>query len=133
VAGVLISFLKWSVPEQLVLGAGRFAGKTAVAFVLNKEKRTIIHPATQLYALGLRNLNLPQLDDAITGRLPYSTYVSRNPVTGSSGKSLVGLVYPKGIGNFPGLGWTVGARMEQAETFADGSILKILLRRWFFR
>lgn len=133
VAGVLMSFLKWSVLEDLVRAAGAFAGKTALVFVLNKQNEGIIHPRKELYGIRLRRINLPEFDDAVTARLPYCTYVFRDSMTQHSGKTLVGLVYPKGLGNFPGLGWTVGARMDQAETMVDGSILKILLRSWFFR
>lgn len=114
---------------------GFTVAKTGLVFVLNKQNQTIIHPSKEFYGVRPRDpkINLPEFDDAITGRLPYCAYVFRNPVTKSSGKSLVGLAYPKGFRNFPGLGWTVGVRMDQTETMVDGSILKILLRTWFFR
>jgi methyl-accepting chemotaxis protein len=133
VAGVLISFLKWSKLAELVMNVR--IGTSGYVYVLNKENQVIIHPAEYLYGVSLRDpkINLPDLDDAITKKVPYYTYEFRNVRTNHLDTKLVGFAYPKGYGNFPGLGWTVGAGMDRSEAMVDGSIFKTLLRRFFFK
>jgi methyl-accepting chemotaxis protein len=133
VAGVIMSFLKWSRLEELVKGI-TFV-KTGSVFVLNKKNQTIIALSDNLYGLTPRDpkINLPKLDDAVTARLPYCVYEIPRTMTNARATSLAGLVYPEGYGNFPGLGWTVGVRMNRSESMVDGSILKMFLRGLFFR
>jgi methyl-accepting chemotaxis protein len=133
VAGVLISFLKWSKLAELIMNIR--VGTSGYVFVMNKQNQVIIHPAEYLYGLSLRDpkINLSSLDEAITRKVPYYAYEFRNVRTRQLDNKLVGFAYPKGYGNFPGLGWTVGAGMDRSETMVDGSILKGLLRRFFFR
>ncbi len=131
VAGVLMSFLKWSVLEQLVRNVS--AGKTGFVFVLNRHNQTIIHPVPTLYGIPLRKVNLPGVDEAVTRKAPSYAYETPNSMNRSQRIALMGLTYPEPLGNFPGLGWTVGARIDRDETIMDGSILKMLLRAWFFK
>jgi len=133
VAGVLISFLKWSKVAELIINVR--IGTSGYVFVLNKQNQTIIHPAEHLYGVSLRDpkINLSSLDEAITKKVPYYSYEFRNIRTNHLDTKLVGFAYPTGYGNFPGLGWTVGAGMDRSETMADASILKIWLRRFFFK
>jgi methyl-accepting chemotaxis protein len=133
VAGVLMSFLKWSKLAELIMNVR--VGTSGYVYVLNKQHQAIIHPAEALYGISIRDpkINLSSLDDAITKKFPYYAYEFKNIRTNHLDTKLVGLAYPTGYGNFPGLGWTVGAGMDRSETMVDGSILKIWLRRFFFR
>jgi len=133
VAGVLMSFLKWSRLAELVRSVR--IGTSGYVFVLNKQNQTIIHPAEHLYGVSLRDpkINLSSLDEAITKKVPYYSYEFRNIRTNHMDTKLVGFAYSQGYGNFPGLSWTVGAGMDRSETMADGSILKSVLRRFLFR
>jgi methyl-accepting chemotaxis protein len=133
VAGVLMSFVKWSQVTKLI--AGVLVGKSGYVYVLNKQNQVIIHPAEIFYGVSIRDpkINLVSLDEAITKKAPYFAYEFRNPLTKQLDTKLVGFAYPTGYGNFPGLGWTVGAGMDRSETMADASILKVLLRRYFFK
>jgi methyl-accepting chemotaxis protein len=133
VAGVLISFLKWSKLAELIKNVR--IGTSGYVYVLNKQNQVIIHPAEDLYGISIRDpkINLSSLDEAITKKIPNYSYEFRNIRTNQLDTKLVGFAYPTGYGNFPGLGWTVGAGMDRSETMPDASILKVLLRRYFFK
>ena len=71
VAGVLISLLQWSKLAELIMNVR--IGTSGYVFVLNKQNQAIIHPAEALYGMSVREppINLPELDDAITKKVPY--------------------------------------------------------------
>jgi methyl-accepting chemotaxis protein len=133
VDGVLMSFLKWSRLAALVMSAQ--VGKTGYVWVLNSQNQVIIHPAEHLYGESVRGpkIRMPLLDDAIKKKVPYLSYEFENIRTRRADTKLVAMAYPQGYGNFPGLGWTIGAGADRAELGPNQSLLKIFLRHYFFR
>ena len=133
VAGVLMSFLKWSQLDRLIVNIR--VGTSGYVYVLNKQNQVIIHPAEFLYGVSLRDpkINLSSLDEALTKKVPYYAYQFQDVRTRQLDNKLVGFAYPTGYGSFPGLGWTVGAGMDRSETMVDVSHLKMFLRSFFFR
>jgi methyl-accepting chemotaxis protein len=126
VAGVLMSLLKWSHLEQLVKNIK--VVRRGYVIVLNKSNQVIVHPSENLYGMSLTDpgINRPDLDDAIRHRASYTRYNYKTfgSVTDKSGTGaefetsdtkLIGLAYPTGYGNFPGLGWAVGATVDESE------------------
>ena len=113
--GVLMSYLKWSRLRELTRSMP--VGKSGYVYVLNRENQVILHPAERLYGIGLRDrrINLPNLDDAVRRRLGTARYDFENVMTHRVDHKLVGFAYPEGYGNFPGLGWTVGAAADESE------------------
>lgn len=113
VQGVLISYLKWSRLAALIRSIR--IGETGYVFVLNDKNQVIVHPAPMFYGVNLRDpkINLPVLDDAIKRKEPYNSYQFLNPATGKTGTKMVGLAFSRGYGNFPGLGWSVGAGADK--------------------
>jgi methyl-accepting chemotaxis protein len=138
VVGVLMSLLNWSQVKQLVQTIK--VGKTGHVFVLNNQSQVIVHVLERLYGLSLLDpdINLPQLHAAIRHGASHNAYDFRFTVTASNkagtriggtditGTRLVGFAYPKGHGNFPGLGWIVGINADPTE-LAEPS----LWRRFF--
>lgn len=115
VEGVLVSYLKWKRLEELIFRIK--VGRTGYVFVLNSQNQVIVHPAQQLYGLSPRDrqINLPALDDAIRQKVPYFTYQFKNRMTEKMDTKISGFAYPQGYGNFPGLGWVVGAGADRSE------------------
>ena len=126
--GVLLSYLKWSRLADMM--AGIQVGKTGFVYVLNGQNQIIIHPVKELYGTGPRDprINLPALDDAIRKKVPNYTYEFKNVMTGKTDIKLVGFAYPQGYGNFPGLGWTVGAGADEAEIVGGHPLFRMLFR-----
>lgn len=111
-AGVLMSCLKWSQLQALILGLR--VGETGYVFVVNRNNQTIIHPSEHFYGVSLMDagINRPELVEAIIKKAANQKYQFRNPRTGRAEAGLAGLAYPKEYGNFPGLGWIVGANVS---------------------
>jgi len=126
--GVLMSCLKWSRLQKLIIGVR--VGETGYDFVLNGQNQVIIHPARHFYGISLRDpkINMPQLDDAVKKKLPNQRYDFKNIGTGRVDTKLVGLAYPKGYGNFPGLGWTVGTGADESEIVGGHPLWRLLFR-----
>jgi|GEM_PF-3373839 len=120
-AGVLLAFLKWSRVEELLTSVK--VGSTGYVFALDRDNRAIVHPAGKImYGRSVRTapINLRELDDAVRNRAPHTRYEYTNPATDKADTRLVGLAYPKGYGNFPGLGWTVGAGADKDDLLSSG-------------
>ncbi|MBM4326477.1 MAG: HAMP domain-containing protein [Deltaproteobacteria bacterium] len=115
ISGVLISFLRWQ-PIQDLMNAVP-VGKTGYVWVTNKDRHVVIHPNPALYNQTVSGpaINLPSLDTDIKARKSFSIYEFKNVKTGKLDHKIVGIVYPKGFGNFPGLGWVVGAGADKPE------------------
>lgn len=99
--------------------------------MVNGQNQVIVHPAGEaLYGESVRGpiIKLPLLDESIKKRVPYLTYEFKNFRTGKMDDKFVGFAYPTGYGNFPGLGWTVGAGADRYELPRDQSILEKFLR-----
>jgi hypothetical protein len=113
--GVLLCFLKWSVLENLLRGVQ--VAKTGVVYVLDSENRVIVHPHKMILGtnLGDPKINLPALDDAVRKKARYHSYEWKNPGTGWSETKFAAFAYPRGYGQFPGLGWTVAAGASRDE------------------
>jgi hypothetical protein len=128
-AGVLISCVNWSkvralmtsirigTPFVQMYSSGRAEFSTGHVYVLNQKNQIIIHSVEHNYGVSLRNprINCPGLDDAIRNKAANKRYEIRGPITGSKSMMLEGLAYPKGYGNFAGLGWVVGASVSEDE------------------
>lgn len=117
-AGVLMSCLNWSRLNEVVTSVQ--VGKTGYVYVLNRRNQVIMHPADAFYGIGLRQrqISLPMVDEAVKKRLRNVRYRIRNVKTGRTDTKLAGLAYPKGYGNFPGQGWTIGAGADETEMAA---------------
>lgn len=135
VAGVLMTCLKWSQLEQLV--SSFKVGETGHIFLLNAQNQFIVHRSKILYGNGLRGpaINSPELDDAVRHKVSYKRYKYRMTGTATVGSDtitvidkssigLIGFAYPRGYGNFQGLGWTVAAGVDEVE---------IVGGNWFWR
>ena len=109
IAGVLVSCVKWSKVWELMIGTR--VGVTGYVFVVNNKNQVVLHPVEQFYGKSLQGVGAPrELDEAIKKKTTNQEYEFKNPRTGATEKGkLAGFVYPKGYGNFPGLGWVVGA------------------------
>ena len=116
--GVLLSYLKWSRLENLIMGLK--VGQTGYAFVLDRDNRVIVHPDPHFYGVGLRDsrINLPELDDGVKRKAVHMSYSYKHPITGRETR-LVGLAYSSGHRNFPGLGWTVGAGANESDIVVE--------------
>jgi methyl-accepting chemotaxis protein len=125
--GVLLCFLKWSVLEQLL---NIPVAKTGYVYVLNRENRVIVHPHKMILGtnLGDPKINLASMDDAVRKKARYHSYEWKNPMTRWSETKFVGLAYPQGYGQFPGLGWTVGAGASRDELVETSPFWKALGR-----
>jgi methyl-accepting chemotaxis protein len=132
VAGVLMSFLRWSQLRSLMLSFR--VGKTGYAYVVNRQNQVIIHPAEDLYGIGLKDpkINRPEVEDAITRRAPNAVYEFRNVRANRLDTRIEGFAYPGGWGNFPGLGWTVGAGSHEKEILAGNPFWRRLFR-WIWQ
>lgn len=113
--GVLVSYMKWSRLEALLLSVR--LGQTGYVYVLNRENQVILHPSNRFYGIGLRDprINLPDVDVAARQRVPYYSYQFKNQKTGKMDDTLVGFAYPQGYGNFSGLGWVVAGGAKRSE------------------
>jgi methyl-accepting chemotaxis protein len=126
--GVLVSYLKWSRLAQLI--AAIRVGESGYVYVLNGQNQIIIHPASHLYGENIRGpkINLPALDDAVKKKVPHFRYTFANARTGKPDTKFVGFAYPAGYGNFPGLGWTVGAAADEWEIVGGHPLLRSLMK-----
>lgn len=127
--GVLVSYLKWSRLVQLIEAIR--VGQTGYVWALNAQNQIIMHPAAHLYGenVGGPKINLPSLADAVKKKAPHCRYVfpsAMNP--GKSDTKFVGLAYPKGYGNFPNLGWTVGVGADEVEIVGGNPLLRMLMK-----
>jgi hypothetical protein len=127
VEGVLLSFLKWSRIEQQVNAIK--VGATGYVYLLNRENQAIVHPVKGLYGESLAGskINMPALDEAVRKKVPQFSYQFKNFRTNKVDTKFVGFAYPRGYGNFSGLGWTVGAGVDQSEVLGSQSALFLLL------
>lgn len=129
VEGVLIGYLRWSQIEALINSIR--VGKTGYVYVLNRRNQVIVHPARQLYGVGLqdRPIALVGLDAAIKRKAASYSYEFVNVRTRKTDIKFVGFAYPREYGNFPGLGWTVGAGVDESEIVARHPLWR-MLSRW---
>jgi methyl-accepting chemotaxis protein len=116
VVGVVLAFLKWSPLEDLVKAVP--VAQTGYVYVVSNKIQGMIHPDRAIYGQDVAGpkINLPGLDKAMRNKEPSNIYSFRNVRTGRLDYKAVGLAYPKGLGNFPGLGWIVGAGADASET-----------------
>jgi methyl-accepting chemotaxis protein len=126
VEGVLMSFLQWSKVTDLLQGVQ--IGQTGYAYLLNRQRQLIGHPQEDWYGVSPRDLGAPAVDEAVMKKLPSTSYEFRNPMTGAMDTKVAGFAYPKGYGNFPGLGWTVGAGVDRSETAGGQSAWNMFFR-----
>ena len=107
-------------------------GETGYVYALDNQRRVIIHPSDDFYGVNMLEVGAPAaLDTAVSKKLAHAKYEYKNPMTGGTQTKFVGLVYPKGYGNFPDLGWAVGATADTAEIVGGHPLWDLLLR--FFR
>jgi hypothetical protein len=132
VEGVLLSFMKWSTLVKLI--AGVVPGESGYVYVLNRQNQVIIHPSPSLYGVSLSDpkINPPQLAEAVSKKVAYSSYEFVNAMTNRMDSKLVGFAYPSSCGNFPGLGWTVAAGADQSELI-EPQLLGFLRSLGFFK
>jgi methyl-accepting chemotaxis protein len=115
VVGVLAALLKWSVIET-ILWETKIA-KTGYVYVINRDQQIIAHPSRDYYLEPLTGskIGLPDLAEALKREAPYHEYSFQNRKTDQVDRKIVALAYPKGFGNFPGLGWQFGAGADMSE------------------
>lgn len=115
VTGVLMGYLKWKPLENLMREVK--VGKTGYVWVVNTKNEAIVHPKASLYGVRASKppINLPLLDRALNNRQTDIVYKFENPDTKRVDNKIVGIAYPKGLGNFPGLGWRLGAGADSGE------------------
>jgi methyl-accepting chemotaxis protein len=115
VMGVLFAYLKWKPIEELIAAVP--VGTTGYVYVLDKKHRLIVHPGKHLYGLNVlhKKVNVPILERDIKNKKNVSVYEFKNVKTGKLDSKVVGLNYPGKMGNFPGMGWIVGAGADQKE------------------
>lgn len=113
--GILGALLKWSVVETILNEIK--IGQTGYVYVINSDQRVIAHPSRDLYLEPLAGpkIELPDLAEALKREAPYHEYSFKNRQTNQLDSKIVGLAYPKGFGNFPGLGWQFGAGADMSE------------------
>lgn len=126
--GVLMSYLQWSRVSELTDSIQ--VGKTGYVYVLNRRNQVILHPFKAFYGMGLRDpgINSPELDDAVRKRRSTVRYEFKNVRTQRVDTKLAGFAYPKGYGNFPGLGWTVAAVADETELAREQVFWRRLFR-----
>ncbi len=122
VNGLIVSFLKWSSFEDIVNSIR--VGETARAWLVNKKRQYIGHYNRAIYLKPMTSpaLNRGTVELAIKAKRRTLEYSRTDPKTGLKHR-IAALAYPKGFGNFPGLGWTVGAAAERAEILAAVPII----------
>lgn len=115
VSGVLVSFLRWKPLQDLMHAVP--VGKTGYVWVVNSKQMVVLHKDPNRYGQTVSGpeINLPTLDADIKAGKGSSFYSFKNPQTGKLDTKIAGIVYPKGFGNFPGLGWAVGAAADRPE------------------
>jgi len=115
VAGVVYCALKWKPLEDLL--AAVKVGQTGYVYAVTRKMQAMIHPNPGLYGelVAGPKINLPTLDAAMKKKDPDHSYQFTNVRTGKLDDKIVGLAYPGGYANFPGLGWVVGAGADRSE------------------
>lgn len=115
VMGVLLAYLKWKPLEDLMRAIP--VGKSGYVYVLDNKNRIIIHIAPRLYGFDLlhKEVNVPVLNEDIANKKEVSRYKFLNRKTGKVDDKIVGLYYPGGYLNFPGMGWRIGAGADTKE------------------
>jgi methyl-accepting chemotaxis protein len=118
VTGVVLAHLKWKPLEQII-GNIRI-GKSGYVWVTTKQLKTVYHPRKDLYGeeVGGPKINLPSLVEAIKKKEAHHAYDFKNVETNRMDAKIVGISYPGGMGNFPGLGWVFGAGADSGEIMA---------------
>jgi hypothetical protein len=114
-SGALISYVKWSRLYEMTRSFN--VGQTGFVSVLDRQNQVIMHPDNKLYGTNLENgkVDLPEYFDAVKNKAPFARFEFKSSTPGFGGMRLVGLAYPKGYDNFPGLGWTVSATVFENE------------------
>jgi len=109
VVGVIYTSLKWKSVEDIINKVK--VGENGFVYVVDKKGRLIMYPVKADYGQDLagQKLNLPDLAAAIKNKETEVIYKATNPKTGEVVDQLVGFAYPTGLGNFPGMGWAIGA------------------------
>ncbi|AFM27440.1 methyl-accepting chemotaxis protein [Desulfomonile tiedjei] len=115
VTGVVLAFLNWAPIEQIVLSTK--VGGSGYIWVTDKKPTPIVHPSRDIYGLpvGGPKIGLPTLEKAIKSKETEHTYSFTNVKTGKLDDKFVGVAYPGAYGNFPGLGWIIGAGADKSE------------------
>jgi len=113
--GVLVSFLRWSA-VQAILDQAKVPG-TGYVWMANRRNEVVAHPNRELYgeAISGSKINVPILAKALTEGASSCVYSFLNAKTGKLDDKIVGITYPKGVGNFKGLGWKFGAGSDKSE------------------
>ncbi len=129
VSGVLCAFLKWSVIESLLRETK--VGATGYVYAVNRDQQIIVHPSRDLYheAVAGPKIQLPSLAEALKKGATHHYYWFKNAKTNKLDHKLVGLAYPQGFGNFPGIGWQfgAGADLDEVSGFVSKSFRYVLV------
>ena len=117
VQGVMLAYVKWASVEKMISEIP--VAKTGYIWIVNKKIQTILTPNRDLYLkeVAAAPLNLGTLSEAIKKKEASHIYSSPNLRTKEKEMqdNVAGIAYPGGLGQFPGLGWAVGARADKRE------------------
>jgi methyl-accepting chemotaxis protein len=118
VTGVVLAHLKWKPVEQIIDGIK--VGESGYVWVATKQQRLLAHPTKTLYyeEIAGPKINLPTLSEAVKNKEVNTAYKFTNAKTNKLDYKIIGLAYPGGLGNYPGLGWVFGAGADTSETMA---------------
>ncbi len=118
-----MAYLKWTPVEKIISDIK--IGTSGYIWVVSKNK-PIIHPSRDIYAHEVSGpkINLPHLTEAIKKKDPDIVYQFRNVKTNVIDNKIIGLAYPGGLGQFPGLGWSLGAGADKSEIMAYLPIIR---------
>ncbi len=114
VQGAILAYVKWAPVEDMMKGVpGTTSG---VVWIVDSKMQTVLTARRDLYLKTVEQAGLPTLSEAIKKKEINHEYKSPpDPKTGKSGVSLAGIAYPGGLGQFPGLKWVVGVRIDRDE------------------
>lgn len=134
VGGAIVSFLKYDRLEKLLSSIA--VGKTGFAYLMNKNRQTVIYPNKELYgeALAAPKTGLIQLDKTLQKVMQGAqdrslSFSIVNPATKVTDARIEGLAPVEPYNNFPGMGWYVGVASwgSEALAFVPGLVRGMLI------
>jgi methyl-accepting chemotaxis protein len=126
VRGVLIAYLRWKSLETPLIGTK--VAQSGYVSIVDKDGRTILHPNRTYYGLQLtgKELNQPQLWDAMRNQRQSVVYENGSPTSGKHELRTAGIAYPRPVRNLKDLEWKVVADAPSTEVLLLPNILGTL-------
>ncbi len=113
VQGAILAYLKWAPVEDMMRGLP--GSKSGVVWIVDSKMQTVLTARRDLYLKTVEQAGLPTLSEAIKKKEINHEYKSPPDKSGKSSVSVAGITYPGGLGQFPGLNWVVGVRIDRDE------------------